>query len=331
MKPSKNGIESNKALVQRLNNSELRDYITPILGTVLVFIFGQIFAPGFGSASSIFNYLGTASVLILACLPQTLVILSGNGGIDLSIGALMSLSVAWGGALSGGTTTGLLFSMLCMAGIGALCGLCNGLAINLWGVPAMVVTLSIGSLLDGSYLAVTKGKPAGSIAPFITDFGVGRIGQIRYILIFAVVVIIAVELILRHSKSGKKIYYVGTNARAADLCGMNSKIYSIGIYVLAAICSTIAGFILLGTVGSIQSGAGSEYTMLAVAASVIGGVNIAGGKGTYLGSSLGAVLITVLNGLLIVLQFAEGARMAVKGIVLLAILLAYARGAKLRQ
>ena len=315
-----------------LKNSELKDYVAPVLGTILIFIIGQIVAPGFGTPKSIFNFLATSSVLMIACLPQVLAIVSGKGGIDLSLGALMSLSVAWGGALSGGTISGLITSMLIMAGVGVLCGLCNGFAVQYWGVPAMVVTLSVGNLLDNCYLAITKGKPIGSVTPELLEFGTSNaFGYVRWVLLLAITVVIIVELLLRHTKYGKMLYLFGTNWKAAEMTGIKAKQLGVLTYVFAAVVSSLAGFLLLSIIGSTQSGAGNEYTMLAVAAAVIGGVNIAGGKGTYVGAALGAVLIMVLNGFLIVVQMPEGARDLIKGLVLLGILVAYARAPKMRQ
>jgi ribose transport system permease protein len=329
---SSSGKLTSEAVLYNLKQSEFRSYLAPVIGTIMIFVIGQILAPGFGSAKSIFNFLATASVLIFACLPQTLIILNGKAGIDLSLGSLMSLSVAWGGALSGGTTSGLLYSMACMALIGLLCGLCNGFAVQYWGVPAMVVTLCIGSLLDGSYLAITKGKPIGNVAPILLDIGTSRvIGYLRWVLLIAIVIVIIVEFILRYTKYGKQLYLVGTNNNAAQMSGIKANLIGVITYAVAGVSATLAGFMLLGVIGSTQAGAGTEYTMLSVASVVIGGTNIAGGKGTFLGSALGAIMFTVLIGFLVVIQLPEGARDLIKGLVLILILVAYARAPKLRQ
>lgn len=327
-----NNKENKGVALAAIKNSELRDYIAPIAGTILIFIIGQIIAPGFGTPKSIFNFLATASVLMIACLPQVLAITSGKGGIDLSLGALMSLSVAWGGALSGGTISGLITSMIILTGVGVLCGLCNGFAVEYWGVPAMVVTLSVGNLVDNCFLAITKANPMGSITKALLTFGTTNVfGPIRKVLVLAVVFVVIVEILLRKTKYGKKLYLFGTNWKAAEMAGIKAKRLGVLTYVFGAVTSAMAGFLLLSIVGSTQAGAGNEYTMLAVASAVIGGVNIAGGKGTYVGAALGAILLTVLTGLLVVIQLPEGARNFIKGLVLMSILVAYAKAPKLRQ
>ena len=315
-----------------LKQTEVKDYLAPFIGTIIVFIVGQIIAPGFSSRTGIINMLATSSVLILACFPQLISMISGKSGIDLSLGALMSLSVAWGGALSGGTAGGLVLSMLAMAGVGLICGLCNGIAVQYWGVPAMVVTLCVGNLLDEFYLVVTKGAPSGRVAQVLLDFGAARIlGGIRVVFLVAIIFAVIVELLLRKTRTGKKIYMIGTNWKASEMSGIKSKQLGTLVYVLGAVVSTLAGFVLLATTGSSQAGVGSSYTMLAVAAVVIGGVNVAGGKGTYIGAALGAIFISVLTGLLLVVQIPDGCRDMIKGLILMAILLAYSRGAKIRQ
>jgi ribose transport system permease protein len=315
-----------------ISEKEIKNYLTPIFGTILLFMLGQLVVHGFTSVHSVFNYFALASLTMFACIGQTLVVLSGNSGIDLSIGALMSIGAAWGGALSGGTTIGVLWAVILIGTIGAMCGLLSGASVQYLGMPAMVVTLSVGNLVNGAYLAVTKGQPAGTSAPILKTIGTeNAFWNIRWILIIAIVCIVIIELVLRKTKYGKSLYLVGTNRNASGLIGIKTQKTLVMTYVLAGISAAVAGILLFSVVGSMQAGMGNDYTMLAVAAVVIGGTNIAGGKGTYIGAILGAIMITVLTGFLTVIQIPEGARNCIKGLILLSILLAYARSAKLRQ
>ena len=126
-----------KIVWRYITETEIRNYLTPILGTILLFVIGQIVVPGFTSVKSIFNYFALASLTMFACIGQSLVILSGDAGIDLSIGALMSLGAAWGGALSGGTTIGVVWSIVLIGAIGAICGLLSGTSVQYLRMPAM--------------------------------------------------------------------------------------------------------------------------------------------------------------------------------------------------
>ena len=315
-----------------INEGDIRNYLTPVLGTIFLFILGQILAPGFTSVRSIFNYMALASLTIFACIAQTLVIISGNGGIDLSVGALMSLGAAWGGAMSGGSSLGILWSVLSMGAIGAACGLISGTSVKYLSVPAMVVTLSVGNLLSGGFLAITKGQPAGTPSALFKTIGAGHaFWYIRWVLLIAIVCVIVVELVLRKTKYGKSLYLVGTSERAAALSGIKTTSTIVFTYIIAGVASALAGIMLFAVVGSTQSGMGDSYTMLAIAAVVIGGTSIAGGKGTYLGSVLSALMLTVLIGVLTVVQIPQGARNFIQGMILLVILLVYARSPTLRQ
>lgn len=321
-----------KSALRYINEGEIHYYLTPIVGTVLLFILGQIITPGFLSVNSVFNYMAIASLTVFACLAQTLIMISGDGGIDLSVGALMSLGAAWGAALSGGTTVGVIWSVLLMAGIGALCGLISGTSVKVLVMPAMVVTLSVGNFVNGGYLAITRGQPAGTQAELFKIIGTGDVfGYFRWILLIAIVLIIVIELILRKTRYGKSLYLVGTNERAAALSGIRTTRIVVLTYMIAGVASALAGLMLFSVVGATQAGLGDQYTMLSIASAVIGGVYLGGGKGTYLGAALGALMMTVLTGVLTVVQIPDGARNCIKGMILLAILLVYARSPKLRQ
>jgi len=310
-------------------HSEIRFYLAPILGSVILFIFGNILAPGFLSLKSILSLLALSSMLVLVCVAQQLIVL--GQGIGLSVSAYMILGVAWGGALSGGTTIGLIKAALLMSVLAAVCGLLEGISIRKWRVPAMVATLSMGRVVSSSYMAITKGNPAGAIAPALKTIGMGSIGGVRWILILAVVVTIAVELILRKTRFGKSLYLVGTNERAARIAGIKAERIGIFVYVIAAVCATLAGFILLGMVGAMQADMTNTYLMTSVAAVVIGGTSLSGGRGTFLGAAFGAIFMTLLSNVLTIVNMAEGLRNALQGIILLVILAIYSRGPKLRQ
>ncbi|MBT4644637.1 MAG: ABC transporter permease [Deltaproteobacteria bacterium] len=319
-------------LRQYVNEGDIKTYMVPILGTISLFILGQFISPGFARMQGIFNYMAVASLTMFACIAQSLVMINGRIGFDLSIGALMSVGAAWGASLSGGTDMGVIWSVLAMGGIGAFCGLVSGTCVKILNMPPMVVTMSIGSLVGGGYMAITRGQVAGTQADLFKTIGTGTaFWYIRWVLLIAVAVIVIIELVLRRTKYGKSLFLVGTNEHAAGLCGIKTTRVFILTYMLAGISSALAGLMLFSIVGSTQAGQGDQYTMLSIAAVVIGGVSLVGGKGTYLGAALGALMMTVLAGVLTVIQIPQGARDLLKGLILLSILLVYARSPRLRQ
>lgn len=323
-----NGTKTNK-LVKFLRHSEMRFYLAPILGSIALMILGNILAPGFISVKSILAMLALSAMLLLASAGQELIAI--GGGISLSMASYMILGVAWGGALSGGTTLGLIKAMLLMSALAAVCGLIEGLLIRKWAIPALVVTLSMGRVISNSYMAITKGNPAGTIAPVLKTIGIGSVFGIRWILILAIVVTVVAELIMHKTRFGKSLYLVGTNWRAARIAGIRAERIGVLVYVIAAVCATLAGFILLGMIGAMQANMTNSYTMLTVAAVVIGGTSLAGGRGTFLGAAFGSIFMTLLSNVLTIVNMAEGLRNALQGVILLVILAIYSRGPKLRQ
>lgn len=324
----KNRIMSFKArVISIFKETELRLYVAPFFGSIMLLLLGNLFVPGFISIKSILNLLSLSSILILVCVSQQFVVLSA--GIDLSVSAFMILGIAWGGALSG--SMGLLSSVLLMSTLAAVCGLITGLSIHKWLVPSMVATLSMARLINSGYMAITRGNPGGSMDPILKKFGTGNISGIRYVLITAIIVLIVMELILRKTKFGKRLYLIGTSERAARIAGIRVSKVGILIYVIAAVWSTICGFILLGIVGSMQPNIGSDFMLLSIAAVVIGGTSLAGGKGTFIGSALGAIFITILSNVLYIVDIPEGLRVALQGVILLIILMLYSRGRRFRQ
>lgn len=321
------------ALKKILPDESLRDYLIPVLLTVALFVIGNILSPGFAKVGSVFNFLALACILVFACLGQNLIMLSGKSGIDMSVGSLLSVGALLGGTISGGSNLGLILALVVLGLIGAVTGVVNGFSVQVLGVPAMVVTLSVAAILDGTFMAITKGQPLGSTPPLLTQIGVAKIaGPLRWLLLIAILLVIVIEFVLlRRTRYGKSLYLVGTNDEAASLAGIKTRYVRIFTYILAGVGAAISGLLMLGVIGSSQMQMGEEYTMLSVAAVVIGGTSLAGGKGSYLGSALGAVMITVLNGVLTAIQMSPGGREFVKGIILLVILMIYTRQPKLRQ
>ena len=326
-------FDSNMSFTRKLrvwlNRTDIKDYFVPFGGSVLLILLGNILTPGFASFRSVLNLLALSSMLVIVCVSQQFVIMAR--GIDLGISGLMILGVAWGGALSGGTTLGLLKAMFYMAAIGAFCGFIEGISVTRWAVPALVATMSVGKVLTNSYMAVTHGTPAGAIAPVLKTIGIGNIGGVRWLLIVAIAVTIIMELVLKKTKFGSKLYLVGANYKAARIAGISSARITVICYVLAGIFGAISGFLLLGMIGAMNANMTAEYVMLSITACVIGGTSMDGGKGSFIGTALGAVFMTLLTTVLSSINIPAGARSAIQGVILMIILCVYCRGPKLRQ
>ncbi|WP_246026075.1 ABC transporter permease [Peribacillus cavernae] len=315
----------------KMIRNKLKPYIPSLSIIVLLLILGQILSPGFASLGNIGTIVSISTVLAIAAIAQTLIIISGNEGIDLSIGAVMSMGALLGAVLSKGMNTEIWYTVLILIGIGIIIGLINGIAIQFINIPPLVMTLGMTSVVNGFALAYTKGLPSGGAPEILVKLGIGHLGPIRWMLILGIVLIIALELVLRKTRYGKTLYLVGSNRMAAIISGISVNKTVLLTYVIASVAGTLGGLVLLGYVGSAQLEMGKDYALLSIAAVVIGGTSLTGGQGTYLGSALGSVVLVLLTSVLVAVGMPPGVRVLLQGLILLLILLIYSREPKLRQ
>ncbi|PWU04026.1 MAG: ABC transporter permease [Bacteroidetes bacterium] len=314
-----------------MNKGKLKVYLPSITASIVLLIVGQVLSKGFASANNIGSILTVASVLAIASIAQTLVILTGNEGIDLSVGAVMSMGALFGPLLAGGASSHLPIAFLMLAVIGGLIGLINGIGVQFVKIPPLVMTLIMVSVVNGFSLAYTKGQPAIQMPPVLLEVGAKIFGPIRWLLIIAVIILIIMEVILRKSRYGRSLYLVGNNRRAAEIGGIGVNKIVILSYVLAGIIGIWSGCILVGYAGSAQLEMAKDYTLLSIAAVVIGGTKLTGGEGTLLGGVLGAIVLTILTSVLVAVGMPDGVRELIQGLTLLVILMVYSRAPKLRQ
>lgn len=323
-------LKRNPSLTKR--NYDLKIYLAPIVISVVLLVIGQMINPGFASINNIGNILAIASILCIGAAGQTLVIISGGDGIELSIGALMSMGAVVGSGVMGGLDANIPLALIVVLGIGAIFGFISSTGIWWVGIPPLVMTLAMSSVIDGFTMAISQGRPFGSPAPFILHMGGERLfGPIRWLLVAAVIVVILFEFVLRKTKYGNALFLTGNNRAAARISGIKVGNIVTMTYILAGMMGALAGMFLLSSVGMAQMQMGAEYTMLSVAAVVLGGTQLSGGKGTYIGTALGAVVLVALTNVLISIGMAPGVRSWITGIVLVLILLVYSRQPKLRQ
>lgn len=329
-------IQSKNLINQKLNFKEMfqnyKVFIPPVIISIILIITGQLINPGFASINNIGNILAIASILCIGSAGQTLIIISGGDGIDLSLGALMSMGAVIGSGVLLGIDSRLPLAIVTLVLLGTSFGFANGVGVWWLGIPPLVMTLAMSSVIDGFTLAVSQGRPFGSASPLILALGGERLfGFLRWLVLIAIFFIIFVEYILKRSKYGKSLFLVGNNRIAARICGIKSQKVILLTYTFAGIMGAIAGLFLLSSVGTAQMQMGSSYTMIAVAAVVLGGTQLSGGKGTYIGTGLGSVVLITLTNVLISIGMAPGVRMIITGVVLVSILIFYSRQPRLRQ
>jgi ribose transport system permease protein len=322
--------KNEKAKKSLLSNQLVIDFLPSIVIIILLTVGGNILSPGFASANNMLNILARACVLAVACIGQAFVMISGNAGIDMSIGAVMSMACLVGPIVSGGNNAGLILSVLAFIVIGTIIGVINGVCIQFLKIPSLVMTLAMSAIVSGLTLGITRGQPIMTIPPILLELGMPVFLQIRA-MTFAAAVIIAIMMFVLHKTGyGKSLFIVGSNRNAARLSGIRVHLIVIGAYVVSAIISGIAGLMLVGYVGSAQLQMASSYTLLSVAAVVIGGTKLSGGKGGLIGGLLGSLVLLLLTSILTALGLPDGVRQLIQGALLLMVLLINSREAKLR-
>lgn len=315
-----------------LRRRPLNPVLIAFIIAVFLFVLGEIVSPGFAAYSQIINVLRVSSFLGIIAAGQTLVILSGGEGVDLSVGAVVTFGAIIASRVIDGQNALVLWGLFQALGAGLLLGAVNGLAIAYLRVPPLVMTLSMASVVQGLILVYTKGQPSGRAAPIMklivseqTVFGIPGILWIWLLLT------IVMSLVLRQTTFGRSVYALGANREAAFLSGVNVRPMVVAVYALSGFLSALGGFFFLGYTESVFLNLGNRYVLPSVAAVVVGGTTLAGGAGGYVGTVVGAIVLTVLQSVLVTLQMEESGRQIVYGVVLLALLAAYGRQYRLRQ
>ncbi|SCP99472.1 ABC transporter permease [Anaerobium acetethylicum] len=319
----------NNIMIETLKNS----YTPAIVGSILLLIFGRVLSKGFLSINNISSILMMTSILTMASIAQAAVIISGDSGLDMSIGAIMSMTALFGPMIvlqsEGASVAVMVIAVIVMGG---MVGLINGIGVQFLKVVPLVMTLIMSSVVNGFSIFITKGQPAVSVNDALLGISKQLVGPVRILSAIVIILLVLLEVFfLRKSNYGRSLFLVGNNTNAANLCGINSKWVIIFAYVFAGAIAGLAGLMLVGYAGTAQMNMASSYTMLSVAAVVIGGTKLTGGKGTFIGGALGALVLILIATILQALNMVAGLRSLIQGVILIAILMVNSRAPKLRQ
>ena len=278
------------ALVGRLF-SNTTSAITVVLFLICI-VLSQL-SPGFLTSRNVYAVLAQSAVVGVAAVGGTFVIITG--GIDLSVGAAIGFA-AMLGALSVqhgyGAMSGILLTLLIGMGVGAV----NGLSVAALRLTPFIVTLATMGMAQGLTLQANAGQSVYNLPPALTIFGGGRIfGGLPISVIVTVVVFIIGEILLKRTAFGKSVYAVGGNREAARLAGIDVNRVTFLVYLLAGVCAGIAAILTVGRVGAATPTGGAGVELRVIAAIVIGGTSLFGGKGSLWGTLVGVLLIGVIN------------------------------------
>ena len=289
-----------------------------LVGLIALVVIFQILTPTFLSSGNIRSMLVASAILVVLAVGQTFVV--ATGGIDLSVASMMTLSAVVFGATY--PSFGVTVAMLAALVTGLVAGLVNGVVIARGRITDFIVTLGMLSAASGTALVLADGKPVTVINTFLLRLSTGGLGLFGWSVIIAAVVALVAHGVLFHTRFGTHVLATGGSAEAATATGISTARIKIAVYAVSGALAGLAAILLVARVGAAEPASNTSFLLNSVAAVVLGGVSLLGGRGTITGPVIGALLLTALtNGLTLlgVSQFYQP--LAVGVVVVLAALL----------
>ena len=311
--------------------------VAAVLLAVALFLLSGLLPNGFGSHPDVaipqaLTIIRIAVFLGIIAAGQTLVIISGGEGIDLSIGAVVTLTAIITYSIVSGRNENVLPALLAALVAGAVIGFLNGAGIAFLKISPLVMTLGMAGVVSGLILVITQGNVSGSVAPIMTQLiarpvFLGIPGAIVIWLIFGLLM----WLLLERTTFGKNLFAIGTNRVTARLSGVNVTRIVLGTYALAGLLAGLGGFLVVGNTGVVHIRIGDPFLFPSIAAVAVGGTLLSGGKGSYWGTMAGALVLTLITSLLTTMQMPDSVRRMVLGATLLIMISIYGRQRGFRQ
>ncbi|HEK1084522.1 TPA: ribose ABC transporter permease [Proteus mirabilis] len=289
-----------------------------LIALLLLIVVVSTLSPNFFTLNNIFNILQQTSVNAIMAVGMTLVILTS--GIDLSVGSLLALTGAVAASMVGADVNALVAVVGALA-LGAAIGGVTGVIIAKGKVQAFIATLVMMLLLRGVTRVYTDGSPINTgfsdNADLFSWFGIGRPFGIPTPIWLMMIVFLSAWYVLHHTRLGRYIYALGGNEAATRLSGISVDKIKIIVYALCGLLAALASVIEVARLSSAQPMAGNGYELDAIAAVVLGGTSLAGGKGRIMGTLIGALILGFLNNALNLLGISSNYQMIVKAVVIL--------------
>ncbi|NMD69314.1 ribose ABC transporter permease [Bacillus sp. DNRA2] len=308
-------IKLNKAKPFDLKETFKNPEILTLIGFFVLCIFFSLFTEEFFTGTNISNIIRQVSINGILAVGMTFVILTG--GIDLSVGSVLALT----GTIMAGLmiNVGLPPILAVLIGIllGALLGYINGIFVSYARIPAIIVTLAMMEAARGVALLYTGGYPLSGLPSSFAFIGRGYLFEVIPMpAVIMILVFIVAYIILNHLPFGRHIYAIGGNEEAVRLSGVKVKRIKTLVYLISGITASISGLIMTARLSSGQPMAGEGYELDAIAAVVLGGTSIAGGRGHIFGTLLGALLMGVLSNGLNLMGVSPHVQRVLKGVII---------------
>lgn len=311
--------------------------LAAVLLAIVLFLLSGFLPNGFGSnldvaTAQALNIVRLSVFLGIIAAGQTLVIISGNEGIDLSTGAVVTLTAILTYTIVNGRNEQVLPALLAVLIVGGMIGLINGAGVAFLNIAPLVMTLGMAGVVSGSILVITQGNVSGAVAPIMTQLVArpvfqGVPGAILIWIVFAGLM----WLLLERTTYGGYLFAIGTNRTTARLSGVRVTATVIGTYALSGMLAGLGGFLVVGNTGVVHIRIGDPFLFPSIAAVAVGGTLLTGGKGSYFGTMAGALVLTLITSLLTTMQMPESVRRMVLGATLLVMISIYGRQRGFRQ
>lgn len=308
---SQSSLLTNK--VKRLFN---KPEMFTLVGFIVLMIIMSFGSEQFLTAANLTNVLRQVSIVGILAVGMTFVILIG--GIDLSVGSVMALTGTLMAGIMVNYSMNPIIAVLAGIAVGSLIGYITGSLVAYARIPAIIVTLAMMEIARGAGLLYTGGYPLSGLPNSFSIIGRGYLfGFIPIPVLIMAIVFFVAYVILNHLPFGRYIYAIGGNEEAVRLSGIKVKKYKIMVFVISGITASISGMILISRLMSGQPNAGEGYELSAIAAVVLGGTSIAGGRGHIGGTLLGALLMGVLSNGLNLMGVSSYVQMVLTGVIII--------------
>jgi ribose transport system permease protein len=295
-----------------------QDWYGAIVAVLLLSLLLSIASPYFLTTGNLSNILVQASVIALLAGGQTFVILTG--GVDLAVGALTALCGAVAGHMMIKLGLPVLPAIATALAIGAAVGLFNGYLVAYVGIPAFIVTLGGLTLWRGLAFEATGGFDNAGMPEPLPFIGYGEFAGVPMPIVISAIYFVVMAFVLSSTKLGRYVYAMGSNEMGARQVGINIKAYKLAVYVVCGLSCALGAIVLMARMDSSSGKMAQMFELDAIAAVILGGTSLFGGRGSIWGSLLGAILITMVrNGmnLLEISQFKQ--MMAIGAVVIVAV------------
>jgi ribose transport system permease protein len=311
--------------------------VAALILAVVLFLLSGLLPNGYGgdidvAIAQATNITRLAVFLGIIAAGQTLVIISGYEGIDLSAGSVVTLTAILTYVIVNGNDSKVLLALLVSLLVGLFIGWLNGIGITYLKISPFVMTLGMAGVVTGAIIVINHGNLSGKIAPIMTRI-IARplVGKIPGAIIIWIFFGILMWLLLERTSFGKNLFAIGVNRVTAKLSGVNVNFMNIATYALAGALAGFGGFLLVGNTGVVLINLGQPFLFPSIAAVAVGGTLLSGGKGSYWGTMAGAIVLTLITSLLTTMQMPESVRRMVLGATLLVLISIYGRQRGFRQ